>query len=1210
MTTDDTHSEPIAVIGMACRYPGAGDYDTFWRNLAEGKPLIREVPADRFDWRDYWGDPVEEANKTNSKWGAFVERIDTFDAEFFGISPREAQWMDPQQRFMLELTWGCIEDAGYCPSLLSGSQTGVFLGVCNFDYKELQDDRTLPVTGHGQTGTWVTLIPNRISYWFNFHGPSIPIDTACSSSLVAIHDAVHSLRRRECGMALAGGVSLICSPNRFIGFGQLGMLSPEGSCKTFDASADGYVRGEGAGLLLLKPLAQAIEDDDHIHGIIRGSAVNHDGRALTLTWPNQKAQAQLLVDAYTGAKISPNSITFIETHGTGTSLGDPIEIEGLKMAYARLQPHFQVTEERTNYCGLGAVKTHIGHLEAAAGIAGVMSALSAIRHRELPGIQNFSSINPRIELDGSPFYLVIQSKPWTFPEGSHQSVSPLRAGVNSFGAGGTNAHLILEEPPPRSSVASVSEKPRCQLVSLSSRQEPLLRELAGRYAVFLQDHPEVQIADISFTTHMGRAHFDHRLAIACESTEQLVERLNAYSTGRTAAKTVSGQAQKSRHVKTAFLFTGQGSQYVGMGRQLYQMQPTFRRALDRCDEILSPYLNRKLLEIIHPGSAAAPCREIESAGELDETWLTQPALFALEYALAELWKSWGVKPSVVMGHSVGEYVAACVAGVFSLEDGLKLIAERARLMQALPRTGQMAAVFANEAQVDKSLQPFRGKVSIAAVNGPNQVVISGLREAVQALCDAFETAGVTVKPLPVSHAFHSPLMKPMLKEFKKVASEIQYDIPQLTFISNLTGQIESDQVATAEYWCNHVLQPVRFFDSLKSLGQAKHSVFLEIGPKPTLTHIGRKCLPTESALWVTSLRKEGTDLQQVMETLGALYVRGVNVDWSAVHEGAQGRKIALPTYAFEQRRHWLDSSHDEKRTTSLPSPGARTTPVHPLLGHRRFSATDPGHTLFEIAHSRTHSPAFLADHVVFESPVFPMAAFLEMMLASRGSAAIEDVEIRQALLLDDEDCCVQCVATPAPNGLADIEIFSAPAPKQGKEVAPDWTLHATGRGVGVPEHGRPAPIDRDALLAGTEAMAVEEHYRRCRNRGLSYGPLFQTVTRLWKGLGFAVGAVVLPESLVNEADEYLFHPALLDGCFQVLLAAMPDDATPYLPVRIERMHVRTSQHQALWSHAEIRSAEEHTGPEELVADIRLFDEQGAIVAEVDGLAIRLTAAMT
>ena len=743
--------KPIAILSAGCRFPGAKTPELFWSLLRDGVDAIGEVPSQRWDVDALYDPEPATPEKMSTRWGGFLEGVDQFEPSFFGISAREAELMDPQQRLLLEVTWEALENAGMAPDGLSGSRTGVFIGISNSDYARLLYGDLSDITAYSATGTCLSVAANRLSYLLNFRGPSIAVDTACSSSLVSVHLACRSLHNGESDLCVAGGVNLILSPEGTITFSQARMMAADGRCKTFDARADGYVRGEGCGIVVLKRLSEALRDNDSIMAVIRGSAVNQDGLTNGLTAPNGPSQQAVIRQALEDAEIQPAEISFVETHGTGTSLGDPIEVRSL--ATVLMQGRRQ-----DRPCWLGAVKTNLGHLESAAGIASLLKAVLAVQHGRIPPNLHFEQLNPLISIKDTPIAIPTDCTPWT-TDGPNPDGHGRLAGISAFGFGGTNCHMIVEEAP-------VSEAPRAgdverpeHILTLRAKSAAALQAMAGEYEAFLTTHDKTPVADVCYTANTGRSLFAHRLAVSGKSAEQL---------SRGLAKFVAnGDGDGYGHVtscsapRLAFLFTGQGSQYVDMARRLYTTQPTFRKAMDRCDEILRPNLRRSLLSVLYPGEG--------ESSPLDETAYTQPALFALEFALSELWKSWGVEPAMAMGHSVGEYVAACIAGVFGLEDGLKLISARARLMQQLPQNGTMVAVLADQARVAPVVEPLAEEVSIAAINGPQQVVISGAKRAVESVVGQLEAEGVKSKTLAVSHAFHSPLMEPMLDEFDIVS---------------------------------------------------------------------------------------------------------------------------------------------------------------------------------------------------------------------------------------------------------------------------------------------------------------------------------------------------------------------------------------------------------------------------------------------------------
>jgi acyl transferase domain-containing protein/acyl carrier protein len=884
-------AEPIAIIGIGCRFPGgANDPDSFWQLLHNGVDAIQEVPSNRWDINSYYDPNPETIGKMYTRQGGFLDiEIDKFDAEFFGLAPREVVSMDPQQRLLLEVSWQALENAGQSPEKLTGSQTGIFVGINTSDYSQLymKSRNASNLDAYFFLGNTSSVAAGRLSYILGFQGPSIAIDTACSSSLVTIHTACQSLRTGECHLALAGGVNLMLSPEAPIVLSRMRALAPDGRCKTFDAAADGYGRGEGCGMVVLKRLSDAVRDGDRILAQIRGSAVNHDGRSSGLTVPNGLVQQKLINAALANAKLEPNLVSYVEVHGTGTALGDPIEVEALANALCKKRSPKQPLM-------IGSVKTNIGHLEAAAGVAGLIKVVLAMQHREIPTHLHLKTPNPAIAWDDLPIAIVATEQiPW-FPAGGQ----PRLAGVSSFGMSGTNAHVLLEEAPTHFPVNSEVERP-IHLLTLSAKSEAALKKLTGLFEKYLQENPSASLADICFTASNGRSHFPHRLALVAEAPTQLLKELTAFTTDKNLAEAKSGLVSRTSPSQVAFLFTGQGSQYVNMGRELYETQPTFRQALERCDQLLHPELEQPLLSVLYP--------DTESNSLLEQTAYTQPALFALEYALAHLWQSWGIKPAIVMGHSVGEYVAACIAGVFSLEDGLKLIAARGRLMQALPPDGEMVAVFADEAQVTAAIEFFPKEISIAAINGPKNIVISGKRSAVQVLLQQLKAEKIEFRQLNVSHAFHSPLMEPMLSSFEEIAGSVEYSSPQIRIISNLTGKlVEGKEIAQAEYWCRHIRETVRFSASIQTLHEQGYELFIEIGPQPTLLGMGRRCLP-ETGVWLPSLRKGISDWLPLLQSLGELYVRGVDVDWDGFDRDYGCQRLQLPTYPFERSRYWIES---------------------------------------------------------------------------------------------------------------------------------------------------------------------------------------------------------------------------------------------------------------------------------------------------------------
>jgi len=878
----------VAIVGMACRFPGGVENpDDFWGLLRSGTDAVTEIPEERRDAGSGCDSDSETPKGFVSRHGGFIDHVDRFDAPFFNISAREAEEMDPQQRFLLTLAWEALENAGMNPADLAGTRTGVFAGLFAHDYETLRikDRGSGDFDGFFATGNSAAVAAGRLAYCLGFAGPALAVDTACSSSLVAVHLACRSLRSGESDLALACGVNLLLSSELTVAFSRSGMLSPTGRCRTFDASADGYVRSEGCGVVVLKLLSRALADGDPVWAVLRGSAINQDGASNGLTAPNGLAQEAVIRAALSDAEVAPGEVSYIEAHGTGTSLGDPVEVSALANVYGQ-------GRRSDDPLFLGSVKANIGHAEAAAGIAGLIKVALAMKHGYIPPQLHFTKPNPQIALDSIPAAIPVAGVPWLSGSSGRRL-----AGVSSFGFSGTNAHVVVEEAPEAGREGKSGPERSLRILALSAKTEEALDRLADRYETFLGSAPETPLADLCHTANTGRAHFGSRMGIVAASTAELREKLRSRRSGK-ANGVFRGNAPSPPGV--AFLFTGQGAQFAGMGRELYDTQPTFREALLRCGELLKDQLDPPLLEAIYPA-------ENGDCGRVDQTAYTQPALFALEYALYSLWKSWGVEPNAVLGHSVGEYVAACAAGVFSLEEGIGLIAERGRLMQALPPDGAMAAVFADEGVAAEAIGPFREEISIAAVNGPRLTVISGRADSVEQVTKTLASRGVRCTRLNVSHAFHSPLTEHVLEPFREAARRIRYASPRIDLISNLTGDFIGDEIATADYWVRHVRETVRFAAGIESLYRGGYRIFVEIGPQPVLAGMGKAFLPA-GCVYLPSLRRGRPDWEPLLHSLGTLYVMGMKIDWRAFDgEHALG-KIPLPTYPFEGRRYWFKTA--------------------------------------------------------------------------------------------------------------------------------------------------------------------------------------------------------------------------------------------------------------------------------------------------------------
>nr|VFK43848.1 MAG: malonyl CoA-acyl carrier protein transacylase [Candidatus Kentron sp. TC] len=1168
--------EPIAIIGMSCRFPaGANNPNAFWKLLRNGVDAMTEVPSDRWNIDDWYDPDSKVTGKAHIRDAAFLSEVNRFDPQFFGISPRETVDLDPQQRLFLEVAWEALENSGQAADTLIGSTVGVFVGsatTTEYGVAGISSGGSPEnITPYTFTGGGFSFIAGRLSYVLGLQGPSLVVDTACSSSLVALHVACQSLRAGECELALAGGVNLILFPESMVVMSGMQALSSNGRCKTFDAAADGYGRGEGCGIVVLKRLSKAIADRDNILALIRGSAIKHDGVSSGLTVPNELSQEKVIRAAIENAGITPGEVSYIEAHGTGTSLGDPIEVGALGAVFGE-------NHSSTSPLTIGSVKTNIGHLEGAAGVAGLIKLVLALQHEEIPPHLHFNEPNPLIDWENLPIRVPTKRQSW--PRGE----TPRIAGVSSFGASGTNAHVVLEEAPVMDEQSSVFDKERpSHLLALSAKTDGALREQARNYITYLETHPEVSLADICFTANVGRSRFNHRLAVVAETNEGMRERL------RTADYIVSKASQEKR--KIAFLFTGQGSQYVGMGRQLYETQPIFRETLERCDAILRSYLDVPLLTLLYPNS------EDPDTHRLNETQYTQPALFSLEYALSGLWRSWGVVPDAVMGHSVGEYAAACMAGLFSLEDGLKLIAARGRLMQTLCEKGDMLALSVDERKALEIIAPFASEVSIAAINGPESVVISGNHQAMEAISATVADSGVKRKPLSVSHAFHSPMMEPMLREFEEIAKSITYTNPLIPLCSNVTAKIVSEEMTDPTYWVRHVRQPVRFAMSVRTLHDQGFNTFLEIGPKPTLLGMARQCLPDDdiAGTWLPSLREGQEDWEQLLQSLGEWYAHGGSVDWKSLDRDYSRRKVpSLPTYPFQRQRYWIDEAlaRASRQVT-------RDSSIHPLLGRRLDWADADNKIRFETKIDLWSLP-YLADHRIFDTTVVPGTAYLEIGLAA-GSAIsdeplrIEEMTLEQALVLSEEGMTtIQVVLSPEEQGYR-FQIFSFSAESY-------WILHGGGRLIIGRKEPPPEAVDLARLQdqCATE-LSVTNHYSTCQEHGLNYGPDFQAIRQLFQGKGMGLGRIELSESLAHQIDDYHLHPALLDAAFQTTMATLPESSSgeTYLVSATKELRIYSRAGARLWSLAKIIEVNE----EIILADISLFDEAGIPIAQVNGFTV-------
>ncbi|MEW5812160.1 MAG: type I polyketide synthase [Actinomycetota bacterium] len=1145
--------EPIAIVAVSCRFPGAPNPEAFWEVLAGGVDAIREVPEDRFDIDEFYDPDPDAPGKTYTRFGGFLDEIDGFDPEFFGISPREAVWIEPQQRLMLETVWEGLERAGFSPAALRGSRTGVFTGVAANEYAHLLSAESIDkIEPHFITGNALNAISGRVAFALGLEGPAVAVDTACSSALVAVHQACQALHSGDCDLAVAGGVNVLLSPVTTVAASRARMLSPVGRCKTFDASADGYVRSEGCGILVLKRLSDAQRDGDPICAVIAGSGVNQDGASSGLTVPNGGAQQRLIGSVLARAGLTGADVDYLEAHGTGTPLGDPIEVQAAAAAYG---------DSRSQPLLMGSVKTNIGHTESASGAAGLIKVVLSLQHEMLPKSLHFDTPSPHIPWDTLPVQVLGDATPW------QTNGRPRRAGVSSFGFTGTNAHVLVEEAPvaatsgtapaPQDGQGAVSVLP------LSARSPEALVTLAQRYEAWLTAHPEADIADVCLTAGTGRSHFEHRAALVVESVSDARIGLADLAANRLRPGVLRGE--HTNRPTTAWLFTGQGSQYPGMARELYATEPVFADTVNQCAAAVEDLLPTPLLEVLF-----ATDRETggEAGKRLRHTSFAQPALFAVEMGLARLWQSWGIEPDVVLGHSVGQYAAACVAGVFSLADGARLMAQRGRLFGDLPEGGRMVAVFADASRVEQAAGEHP-RVSVGAYNGPN-TVLSGPGEDLEKIVATFSEDGIRCTWLETSHAFHSELLDPVLDEFESCAAQLDFASPTLPLVCNRTGAVLTGHATLdAEYWRRHSRQPVQFAESVRTVAGLGCSVLMEIGPQPVLTgaavQVWPEHLPAPRA--VASLRKGVADRRQIADALAAVYIAGHKPDFAAVAHRDR-RVLELPTYPFQRRRFW-------PKTAGIAADGGMAAVGSGLLGSGKELAS--GDTIYTSRLSVKTQP-WLADHVIYGTVVVPGATYAAMALAAVGAPArATDVFFYEPIILPEKASReVQLTLHPAQEtGQWSFQVHSRAYGEQGA----DWSLNAEGTVVaGRDESPSAAGADSgpvDEALERLTRMRPQELFETFADLELAWGPNWSgSLKSLWLGDGEAIGDILVGAELAEHLGSEPMHPVLMDLCtgvafpaFPAVLAAEQGVSDLFLPLRYGQVSVQQSMPRRFYCRA-------------------------------------------
>lgn len=1116
--------EPIAIIGIGCRFPGrASTPRALWELLCTGKDAIGEVPSDRWDMRRFYDADPDKPGKTYAKEGGFLsEKIDQFDPLFFGISPREAESMDPQQRLLLEVTWEALEDAGIIAEALAGTNTGVFIGGFCLDNNLLKLgslNRQL-IDSHTGTSSTMTILSNRISYTFDLKGPSVTMDTACSFSLVATHYACQSIWNDESELAFAGGVNVMLRPENPIVMSKGRFLSTHSCCMAFDERAEGYARGEGAGIIMLKPLSHALRDKDPVYALIRMSGVNQDGQTSGISLPNATSQENLIKDVYRRADILPSEIQYVEAHGTGTQAGDIAEMKALQAV---------LSEGRSsdNKCLVGSVKTNIGHLEAVAGIAGLIKAALTLKHKAVPPNLHFEKPNPKIPFGEICLRVPTQLESWPSSNGTAY------AAVNSFGYGGTNAHVLLQEPSSEEKSKHNSDnglnKPL--LVPLSARSENALKDLAGKCAFYLSAHAtESSIADIAYTASQRRSHHSQRLSILTDSWEELHEKLLSFSMGDLSEGVSTGRALHGDDQKLVFVFSGMGPQWWAMGRELMEREPVFSNAIDECDSVFQKYAGWSIKENLSAD---------EQSSRIGETQIAQPLNFTIQVALTALWESWGIKPHAVIGHSVGEVSATFISGALTLEDAIKVSYHRSRLQQSLTGGGSMLAVGLSENEISEVIDSYE-QVSIAAINSPTAITLTGMTDELKRIAFSLEEKNIFNRFLKVDVAYHSYQMEAIKDELRDCLGEIKFCENHLPLYSTVEGAYIAASEWDSDYWWKNVRYPVKFAPALNAMIKDGYRNFLEIGAHPVLGTFIKECIlenDSQSNV-IPSLHRNTPELFQMLDSLGHLYTLGFSVDWQKILPET-GRFISLPTYPWQRERYWKESN--KSKEDRLGQPG------HIFL-NIDLGSPEP---IWEVEINEHFFP-YLKHHRVENKVVFPGAAYVEAGLAiheklfDKQSAILEDIEFNSMLVAEEKKIQKLCF-----NHHPQTKTYSVHS--RLNEDGADWKLHATGKILsGQSEDEKPAISLKKIQSLCREEMSNEDFYDMLEKRGLSYGDYFRRVKQIWKGSDDFLIKTESHQDLSENNDNYLLHPTILDASFQTMLI-MIGGKSPFVPVSIERL---------------------------------------------------------
>lgn len=1173
-------SEPIAIVGIGCRFPGAQGPEAFWKLLCDGVDAVSEVPLERWDIDEVYDENPLANGKMNTRCGGFLQNIDLLDRNFFGLSIREAVRMDPQHRLMLETAWEALEDAGIDPEQLGDSSTGVFVGISGSDYAQMQFGDASLTDAYAGLGCALTIAASRVSHFLNLRGPAIAVDTACSSSLSALHLACGSMRRGECSTALVGGVNILLSPTVTMCLTKAGMMSPDGRCKAFDDRANGYVRADGAGMVVLKPLSQAQADGDAIYAVIRGTASNQDGRSSGIAAPNGEAQQRVIMAACRDAGIAAGNLDYVEAHGTGTAVGDPIEVKALGAVLS-------VDREPETECVIGSVKTNIGHAESAAGVASLIKVALMLKHGAIPPSLHFENPNPLIPFDELP--LRVSTALSEMPRRDR----PILAGVNGFGVGGTNVHAVLEQTTAVEVESAETTVERPWVLPLSARSDKSLKENARQLADYLEaGQPDAgKLLQIAHTLSSRRSHMGHRMAVSADGNEQLIEAMRAFADAGHHPMVRAGQVmeRQTETPRLAYVFSGQGSQWWAMGRELLTKEPVYRAVVERCDALLQPLTGWSLLEVLNAA---------ETESKLDETAYAQPALFALQVGLAALWRSWGVAPDAVFGHSVGEVAAAHVAGALSLEDAVRVIAHRARLMQQATGLGHMANIEMPLAELMPLLEPYADRLSVAAINSPSSIVVSGETAALDALLDGVKKRGVVSLRLPVNYAFHSPQMEPFKRELITALADLQPMTPQIPLVSTVTGDWCDETLVDAAYWGDNMRERVRFADAVTTLAQDGTGIFLEIGPNPVLRGAVTRTLKTlgKKAQVFKSLQREEPDQASLLATVADLYCAGREPDWRTLYPRTAICRD-LPSYAWDRQRFWLDLPHLKRRRDPL---------THPFLSQQMALAQPAWSVDLD-----TQTLPFLKASKVDGVSQPPVGLLADLALAAvdgrapQAPAVLVDVKFGRIAALSgaDEMPSLQTLAVTDGDGGHAIQVFAEADQEDESDSA--WTLQLDAHSLCDPVNlalGH-KPLQISALTA-EDVQQIEggDLYRQLAEAGLDYGTELQVAQQVWLGQDYAVMA--FDQRIVDtiEHARHGLHPLMFEGLEQTCRAALGARGAHVELDGIKRLQVLRPGCSPSHVYARVRHL--LPGDEQPTVDVWMLDEEGLVLTMADGVAFR------